>query len=146
MAQTTSIYNFQKPDGKEGRKSLLSITPDVIVTCVQKSEWMNDHTTELWFENICNPYIGANAQGFFVNSWKEIFTCVAVVSSVCTIVVHHCDVGVNKPFNSRLQFKYSKCKSNQCAPTDASGKIQSPGRKQVIQWLLEVCNEIPSTF
>ncbi len=77
---------------------------------------MDERTTKIWAEKVWKPYVEqqgrsllvldefeCHKQKCFIDELKQVGTRVAIIPGCCTSVLQPCDVGINKPFKSRLK-------------------------------------------
>ncbi len=54
---------FKGIPGRRIEKQLPQILPNGIHGCVQEKGWMDEHTMEIWFHEIWQPYVEGHGNG-----------------------------------------------------------------------------------
>jgi hypothetical protein len=80
--------------------------------------------------------------GSIVNRIQAMGIEVVHIPPGCTYVCQPIDVGVNKPIKTRMREKWEDWMMNEGGILN--GKAKEPSRKQVSEWIAEVCDSFPT--
>ena len=125
-------------------KNLHQILPAGMHGCVQEKGWMDNRVMSIWKEKVWFPYIQGSSKSAllldameshihsdFIDAVDERGTQVLQILGGFTSVCQPCDVGIMKPFKTRLAEKCQDWKVCKYSNIGGSGKIPSPARSDV---------------
>jgi len=140
-------------------QSLPELLPAGMYGCCQEKGWMDNRSMEIWRQAIWAPYTANSPWAYLLLDRQEnhihpVFasnveannTFIAFVPGGQTSVSQPADVGVNFPLKTRLRKKCCDWKVLKYAEQGGVGKMPTPGRVEVVNWLFEAWNDFPEEF
>ncbi|KAI2495445.1 hypothetical protein MHU86_19077 [Fragilaria crotonensis] len=118
---------------------------------------MDERVMHLWIERILKPYVDQAPPGIVplllldsyrchmmkstVNAIEDLGVEVEHIPGGCTSLCQPVDVGVNKPFKSRLRKLWEEW---MISTGLHQGKIDPPTRKHIAEWCSTSCRDLPA--
>ena len=122
--------------------------------CVQEKSWMENHVMSICKEKLRYPYIqgtskpalpldsmGSHMHSCFINAVDERENQVIQIPGSFTSVCQPFDVGIMMPFKTQLAGMCQGWKVSRYSNMGASGKIATPRRIDVLEWVNSIWNE-----
>jgi hypothetical protein len=134
------------PTGRIQRNEFGTFPADIAYAC-QGNAWMDEQVMHLWIDRILKPYVSQTPPGIvplllldsyrchmmksIVNAIEELGVEVEHIPGGCTALCQPVDIGVNKPFKSRLRRLWEEWMIRTGLH---EGKLDPPTRRHIAEW------------
>ena len=145
------------PNGRIEKKEFGKYPPDMEYAC-QANAWMDERVMHLWIDKVLKPYVDQAPPGVvplllldsyrchmmkaIVNAIEDLGVEVEHIPGGCTSLCQPVDVGVNKPFKSRMRNLWEEWMIS-TALLNGDGKIKPPTRKDIAEWCSMSSKDLP---
>lgn len=145
------------PNGRIEKKEFSGYPSDMIYAC-QRNAWMDERVMHLWIDKVLKPYVDQAPPGVVplllldsyrchmmkatVNRIEDLGVEVDHIPGGCTSLCQPVDVGVNKPFKTRLRKLWEEWMIS--TGLNNAGKISPPTRKDIAEWCCESSQDLPA--
>lgn len=146
------------PNGRIERTEFATYPRGMVYTC-QGNAWMDERVMHLWIDEVLKPYIAAAPPGIVplllldsyrchmmkstVNAIEDLGVEVEHIPGGCTSLCQPVDVGVNKPFKSRMRKLWEEW---MISTGLNQGKITPPTRKHIAEWCWTSSQDLPPSM
>ncbi len=154
----TPLFVFKgAPNGQLERNEFITYPGDIEYTC-QGNAWMDERVMHLWMDRILKTYIDQAPPGIVPLHLLDSYSCHMMKSTVnaiedlgvevehipggCTSLCQSVDVGVNKPFKSRIRKLWEEW---MISTGLHKGKVTPPNQKTHHRMVLEFESGLTST-
>jgi hypothetical protein len=143
------------PGGRIEKREFASFPNNVIYAC-QGNAWMDESAMILWVDKILKPYVETAPDGIVPVLFLDSYRCHMMASVVqriqdlgvevehipggCTSLCQPVDVGVNKPFKTRMKRLWEEWMIEDGLRT---GTTQPPARKDIAEWCSQSYKDLP---
>ena len=144
------------PNGRIERNEFVTYPDDIEYAC-QSNAWMDERVMHIWIDRILKPYIDQAPPGIVPLLLLDSYRCHMMKSTVnaieglgvevehipggCTSLCQPVDVGVNKPFKSRMRKLWEEW---MISTGLHQGKIDPPTRKHIAEWCSVSSQDLPA--
>ena len=145
------------PNGRIEKSEFTTFPPGMIYTC-QSNAWMDERVMNMWIEKVLKPYVQKVPMGVapvlmldsyrchmmkpIVNTIENLGVEVQHIPGGCTSLCQPVDVGVNKPFKSRMRRLWEEWMIS--TGLNETGKITPPTRKDIAEWSWTLTQDLPA--
>ena len=145
-------------NGRIESKEFSTYPPDMEYAC-QSNAWMDERVMHFWIDKVLKPYVNTAPPGVVpllfldsyrchmmkatVNAIEDLGVQVEHIPGGCTSLCQPVDVGVNKPFKSRMRNLWEEWMISTGLVNNADGRILPPTRKDIAEWCSTSYQNLP---
>ncbi len=149
---------FEATPGDSLERSLPRILSDGMHGCCQVNGWMDEGGMGIEYNKVWKPYVEGRSspsmlllddltchiQDVLLDEMKQSNSIVPIIPPGYTSVLQPCDVGIIKTLKTRLPIAVNRWRFQRYESIDPSDRVQSPGRKDICDWLKTIWDEPPT--
>jgi hypothetical protein len=146
------------PGGRIEKREFSTFPNDVLYAC-QANAWMDEKVMLLWVDKILKPYVETAPDGIVPLLFLDSFRCHMMGSVVqaiqelgvevehipggCTYLCQPVDIGVNKPFKTRMRDSWEGWMIEDGLHT---GTTKPPTRAHIAEWCSRAYKNLPAVM